>query len=550
YRKATELEPDYAFAYRNWGLVLVNLKNYEEAISKYQQATELKPDYVDAYNDWGNVLYDQKLYEEAIEKYKKAADLDPDYVDAYHNWGLALANLKRYGEAIEKYKTAIKKESDYSYSFHNLADMYFKLGMYEEGWASWDDALQAYKRARGKKTLLSSGADFYQYYGDVLRSISEELEEAESIYEEGLKIEPNHIGILSGLVDLYLEQAEMDPKQRSAYYCKARDNYRRAVRLLTELLNRKEDPETRLRLGQLYLKMEDYGIAENTVLPALEKEQESAELNTLLGVLYTRLEDFKKAERYFKEALKYDPDDLNVWSNLAEVFLKLNLKDKAEEEYKKILRIAPTHIESHIGLGEVYLAMEGDDEEMYDRAIHCFNEALKIADSTSRSKNLKKKERAAVLYSRAYARVMYHEKAPVTIKDENYLREAMKDFAQCYSLDQDNHKANRAREKLSKRLNRFSSRWFADQVAPWVIAGLSLVSFTFTQFRFFFFDTKTSVPINDAGVYALLTFGSLIFMVAGFYLPQLLKLKVGGIEIEKTPVEQVSTSMSLGITSR
>jgi hypothetical protein len=54
--------------------------------------------------------------------------------------------------------------------------------------------------------------------------------------------------------------------------------------------------------------------------------------------------------------------------------------------------------------------------------------------------------------------------------------------------------------------------------------------------------------IESVGSYALLTFGSLIFMVAGLYLPQILKLKVGGIELEKKPVEQITTSVSLGIT--
>ena len=51
----------------------------------------------------------------------------------------------------------------------------------------------------------------------------------------------------------------------------------------------------------------------------------------------------------------------------------------------------------------------------------------------------------------------------------------------------------------------------------------------------------------SAGYYALLTFGSLIFMVAGLYLPQILKLKVAGIELEKSSVDQIGTGGTLGI---
>jgi len=51
----------------------------------------------------------------------------------------------------------------------------------------------------------------------------------------------------------------------------------------------------------------------------------------------------------------------------------------------------------------------------------------------------------------------------------------------------------------------------------------------------------------DVGYYALFTFGPLIFVVAGAYLQQISRLKFAGIEIEKSSVDQISTSTSLGI---
>jgi hypothetical protein len=44
-----------------------------------------------------------------------------------------------------------------------------------------------------------------------------------------------------------------------------------------------------------------------------------------------------------------------------------------------------------------------------------------------------------------------------------------------------------------------------------------------------------------------LTFGSLLFMVAGLYLERMQKLKVPGIELAKTATDQVSAPSSLGI---
>jgi hypothetical protein len=73
---------------------------------------------------------------------------------------------------------------------------------------------------------------------------------------------------------------------------------------------------------------------------------------------------------------------------------------------------------------------------------------------------------------------------------------------------------------------------------------VSLV-FILTQSSFFFGRPITSI---DAGYHSLLTVGALIFMVAGLYLPQLLKLKVAGIELEKRVVDQITTSGTLGIS--
>lgn len=54
------------------------------------------------------------------------------------------------------------------------------------------------------------------------------------------------------------------------------------------------------------------------------------------------------------------------------------------------------------------------------------------------------------------------------------------------------------------------------------------------------------VPI-DSALYGILTFGSLIFIVAGLYLKELSKLKVGGIELEKRETQEAAVPTSLNI---
>lgn len=544
YEKATQIKKGYSLAYRNWSLALEKLERYDEALEKLENAASTKEDLAKAYLKWGNALFRFKRYDEAIEKYEKATQIKENYAAAYLHWATALVNLKLYDEAIEKCEKTSQIDPYHPYPMHIMANLFAVRGMYEEAWERWESALYVYRRAHKKQTDLSLTADFCQNYGNVLRAGFERLEEAENIYKEGLKLDPTLTGILAGLVELYLVKAKKDPVCRARHYWNARESCSKAAKQLTDQLQKSEDPDTRFQLGQLFLSIGRYHDAEIHLLKAIEQDKERSEIYNSLGVVHNHKGDFQEAARYFREARLMEPDDLTAWTNLAETYLRLNLKDKAEVAYKGILRIAPGNVEAHIGLGEVYLAMESDDEEIYDRAIRCFSKALEMADSTRGSKKLERKDRAVVIYSRAFARVMFYEKAPINMTDERQLRVAWNDFKDCFELDPECYKAERARDRLAKQFSYSSLRWFGNKVAPWMVSVLSVAIFILSQWKFYLAATDKL----GAAYYTLLTFGSLIFMVAGPYLPQILKIKVGGIELEKKPSEQITTSVGLGIT--
>jgi hypothetical protein len=72
----------------------------------------------------------------------------------------------------------------------------------------------------------------------------------------------------------------------------------------------------------------------------------------------------------------------------------------------------------------------------------------------------------------------------------------------------------------------------------------SLLVLTLAQSCFFLGRPK---PI-DAAPYIGLTFGALIFVVVGLFLPQIQKIKGAGIEIEKSSITQITTSGTIGIS--
>jgi len=214
--------------------------------------------------------------------------------------------------------------------------------------------------------------------------------------------------------------------------------------------------------------------------------------------------------------------------------------DKAESEYEKILEITSDHVESLIGLGEVYTAMAEDgDGDMYDRAIEYFTRGKKTGESGEGSKRLKKKELAALLYSRGYARVKLYE-APKTRRDEKQLGEAERDFK--VGATQIGFFYGHTRSAEPASINEVVPKAASVEVAPVkgdVAKGKEVKSTSKPE--------AVAPGAMGAGYYALLSFGSLIFMIAGLYLPQILKLKVAGIELEKSSVDQITTAGSLGI---
>ena len=555
---------------------------------------------------WGNDLYNFTEYEEAITKYQKAIERDPDYYEAYDGLGNALQNLEKYEEAITTYKKVIAKYEkmiklhpniNFNYVLFSrisakIAYIYWKQGSYKEGRKRWNDAAKIYERLQSKAGE-DKNADHFFCYGVILEVLNN-LEGAEKQYKKGLEIDPNNIAILINLVDVYLNKKEqgVDDASPSCLF-KARQYYLKARNFLKDELNKSEDRETLLILAKLHLRMDEYQEAENYLLKALEKESDVADIYTNLGTLSVSKENFKQATDYFKKALKIEPYDLDIWSKLAEAYLKLKQLSPAESEYRKILSIAPCHVESHIGLGEVYIEMGDEGEsDLYSQAIKHFDKAIKISNEREGSKILNKKELSGIYYLRGYARVKIYEN-PVGIKDASLLLEAQGDFVKCIDKDPENYKGITAHKKLEKQMEIQTIQSFTNVFGAGIIWFSSILILGITNLVFWqpFLSNNQNNKVSDSQSslqsttisnsspnskdstqssknitvnktsepnkintteYFLLTFGSLTFSLISLYLPQLLKLKIGGtgIEIEKSSIDQIKTSQiptSLGI---
>ena len=112
YSRAIRINPDYANAYYNRGVVYYDLGKDQLALDDYSRAIRINPDFADAYYNRGVVYGNLGKYQLAIDDYSRAIRINPDYADAYYNRGLSYYKLGKYQPAIDDYSRAIRINPD------------------------------------------------------------------------------------------------------------------------------------------------------------------------------------------------------------------------------------------------------------------------------------------------------------------------------------------------------------------------------------------------------------------------------------------------------
>jgi tetratricopeptide (TPR) repeat protein len=89
-------------AYYNFGVLLMKKNEFARAAGCFRKALEINPDYADAHNDLGYLLERQGKLSEAAAEYRKAVEEKPDFRQAHFNLGRMLVNQQQYPEALHE----------------------------------------------------------------------------------------------------------------------------------------------------------------------------------------------------------------------------------------------------------------------------------------------------------------------------------------------------------------------------------------------------------------------------------------------------------------
>jgi serine/threonine protein kinase/Tfp pilus assembly protein PilF len=106
FKRAIELNPNYAQAHHWYALHLAAMGRHDESISEMRRAQELDPLSLIINTNVGWMLYFAGRYDAAIEQFRQVLELDADFFVAHWELGLAYEQKGMYAEARAEFQKA------------------------------------------------------------------------------------------------------------------------------------------------------------------------------------------------------------------------------------------------------------------------------------------------------------------------------------------------------------------------------------------------------------------------------------------------------------
>ncbi len=132
FKRAIELNPNYATAHHWYAESLVVLGRLAEAITVVNRAQELDPLSLMISAQVGWVLYHVRQYDQAIEQYRRTLEIDPDFWIAHLFLGLVYEQKGRYEEAIAEFQKAESQSGGHIEASSSLGYVYAVSGKRDE----------------------------------------------------------------------------------------------------------------------------------------------------------------------------------------------------------------------------------------------------------------------------------------------------------------------------------------------------------------------------------------------------------------------------------
>ena len=348
FKKAAAADPNFAEAQFNMGMTLMRLNQTANATRAFEQALKLEPGSSGPYVQLGTLYLKQGKRDYAVEAFKKAvAVLDEEdkktrgflqlrryndlkkTTDAYRGLALAYLASGKVNDAVATLETAVGKLPRDPSAHKALGDAYLAQNKF-------DEAIEQLKERLSLEDTSEAKLDLARAY--VRKRVAKQ---AEPLYRQVLKAEPENRDALMGLTDLFLSMG----------------SYAQAEKMLDEAIAK--DPNDLQALSRKGILKSRMG-RPNEALEPLEKVSQQNPLLFDARAEYAFLlfrGDPANADRCLgtmADILTSDPRNVLALHYRGVCLFAKGNKPRAEESFKAALSVDPLFAAASFSLGELY----------------------------------------------------------------------------------------------------------------------------------------------------------------------------------------------------
>jgi len=457
---------------------------------------------------------------------------------------------------------------------HNLAYAFRNSGQYAAAQREFDQVAADYENYISTYDPDVS-SDVYFFYAGIRFEVFQDLKRAEELYRLAIRKGRGNLRVHLGLAKLYRRQAALVgdlPTARADKPGPTRMDFqgrlaqaRRDARAAIDAAgidppagppNAPGLPEYSLRLAaaDMALLCDDDGGAEDHLTKAgqyLNNQSgqlglaisRRAEIDARLAKIAVRREQYGEAAIKLRAAIANTPANLGLTADLGAALYAGKNKPDAEREYRKLLALAPGNVDALMGLAHICLDL-GDDgaTQRYREAERYLDQILQGPPDGGLSRRLRDRELAGVYYLRGYARSKSPDGGGVALRlgRANNYRRARDDFRAAIARDPQNFKAVDACNSLNDYLKDAQGGDAIGFLSSVMVVLLGFFVFVLAQYLLVANLWAVKPPhgppparLIDFVSYISLSFGAIMVVVAGFFLPYITSLKAGPVELQK-----------------
>ncbi len=363
-RAAIAINPYNGSWHFNLGLTYDAMDRYHEAMVAYRQALEIDPEDVEVLCALGHDCNRAANFDEAISLFERIERIDASFEPCYCNRIVSFSEKGDHEKAEEMFFLARQYREKCPICFYNMGISLFARGLPDRALWCWQQVLAAEGHYPNIHARI---ADAHWAKG--------QLPEARTHLIEELRANPGDLNVLLDLGELLMEIGdlaaaaekfrqvlELSPADPTAVYHLGQLALREGkaaeaagVFPAGACAHERTFSGAHLRMAQIYLMQNQR--AEAAFHANCELSQQHGDEQTLLdlGNLFMDLEQLGMAENTFQRVLAGNPESAAARHNLAVTLLKARRVDEGIEQERRALRIQPKYMLAMHNLSLAYL---------------------------------------------------------------------------------------------------------------------------------------------------------------------------------------------------